>query len=147
MDGIRMVLVGPNEGKTIELGGFSFTDGALVLPPRGSGHAQAILKRYYSAYPEGSLEGQAAQRAWEAQKGDSGTARDSQESSAGAERLKRLEEERAAAEAELQRTRADLREAKAKLAAAAAPAQPQAEEAPKDAPKGGRPPRAKAQAE
>ncbi|NTX07065.1 hypothetical protein [Myxococcus sp. CA040A] len=65
MDGIRMILVGPNAGKDITLHGFDFKGGTLVLPPRGSAAAQRILTRYYSAYPAGSLEGEKAQADWE----------------------------------------------------------------------------------
>ncbi|MCY1042718.1 hypothetical protein OV208_15445 [Corallococcus sp. bb12-1] len=75
MDGIRMVLVGPNAGKDIELGGFTFEDGEHILPSRGSEHAQRLLTRYYSAYPEGSLEGREAHRAWLESQGETLSAR------------------------------------------------------------------------
>ncbi|RKG68639.1 hypothetical protein D7V80_11615 [Corallococcus sp. CA054B] len=57
-------MVGPHAGKDIELGGFRFEEGECILPSRGSEHAQRILSRYYSAYPEGSVEGRAAHQAW-----------------------------------------------------------------------------------
>ncbi|WP_426751705.1 hypothetical protein [Myxococcus sp. Y35] len=137
MDGIRMILVGPNEGKDITLGGFTFKGGELVLPPRSSGPAQRLLSRYYSAYPEGSVEGRKAKEAYErALRGGAGASR----TTAGTtqpEAAAPVQEQRQAFEelvSELDRVKAELRTTQAQLrdtlAAPPAPAPAPAEEAP-----------------
>ncbi|WAM23827.1 hypothetical protein [Myxococcus sp. NMCA1] len=157
MDGIRMILVGPNEGKDITLGGFTFKGGALVLPPRSSGPAQRLLSRYYSAYPEGSIEGRKAAASYE--RARMGGADDAHHSRGATQpeypQVDALwQEQRQAFEevtSELDRVRAELRTAQAQLRDATvvtpaptptpAPVPAPAEEPP--APKG----RAKAKAE
>lgn len=121
MDGIRMILVGPNEGKDITLGGFTFKGGALVLPPRSSGPAQRLLSRYYSAFPEGSIEGRKAKAAYEqALRDDAGATRASSEGAQPDVGMAfALERERRQAfemlESELDTVRAELRATQAQL--------------------------------
>ncbi|NOK32330.1 hypothetical protein HMI49_03825 [Corallococcus exercitus] len=125
MDGIRMVLVGPNAGKDIELGGFRFEEGELILPSRGSEHAQRLLTRYYSAYPEGSLEGREAHRAWLASQGETPSARGAS-SAVSARDVENLQAQLEAAHREreslLERARREREDLEAKLARAEAKA-------------------------
>ncbi|QDE83304.1 hypothetical protein [Myxococcus xanthus] len=118
MDGIRMILVGPNEGKDITLGGFTFEDGELVLPPRSSGPAQRILSRYYSAFPEGSVEGRKAKEAYErARRGGAGAALPAvgtTQSEADGQ-VRELRQALDEGMSELERVKAELRAAQAQL--------------------------------
>lgn len=124
MDGIRMILVGPNEGKDITLGGFTFKGGALVLPARSSGPAQRLLSRYYSAYPEGSVEGRKAKDAYEWARWGGASAALPGVGTTQPEADGQVRELRQALDegmSELERVKAELRTAQAQLRDATAP--------------------------
>lgn len=52
---IRFVLVGPNKGKTVILGGFQFERGVCTVPREHEIPVSNILTRYYDAVAERDL--------------------------------------------------------------------------------------------
>ena len=48
----KFILIGPNAGKTVTLGGFAFTDGVCEVSEADAEKGTAFLAEYHSAYPQ-----------------------------------------------------------------------------------------------
>ncbi|NTX09082.1 hypothetical protein [Myxococcus sp. CA040A] len=117
---VDVALVGPREGETCSLAGFDFKDGVAEVP-RHAATALHILGKYHSAFQVDSREYEEAQAKWVKEKASAESA-----GAADPKLVSALEDAKShidSQQAEMERLRAELREAKAASARALAPSE------------------------